>query len=74
MIFGKQAGISSASEAILDHPFGWAIVIVAGMEYASYVEAKNFDVLTGSTLGLSSKFAAADKRIKKRLQIDFDKL
>ncbi|HXH99226.1 MAG TPA: hypothetical protein VNI52_03080 [Sphingobacteriaceae bacterium] len=71
LVFGKQAGISSAHEAVLDYPKGWAIVIVAGMSYASHVEAKNFDVITGSTLGMSAKFANAQKRIKTLLQKEF---
>ncbi len=29
---------------------GYVVVLVAGMEYAAYVEAKNFDVITGATM------------------------
>jgi hypothetical protein len=33
-------------------------VVVAGADYASYVEAKGFDVLTGSALQLQQLFEA----------------
>lgn len=39
-------------------------VIVAGMEYAVYVEAKGFDVLTGSTLRFEDNLKAEFQNLK----------
>jgi len=41
---------------------GLAIIVVAGMNYAYYVEAKNYDVITGSSY-------AAEKLLKQSLAI-----
>lgn len=62
---GKKVGEVFAKKVGSDYPKGWAIVIVAGMEYASYVEAKSYDVITGSTLGMTAKFNEANKRIEE---------
>jgi hypothetical protein len=62
---GLQLGEEKAEEIASSYPKGWAIVFVAGMEYASYVEAKGRDVLTGSTLGLESKIRNAWNRAKR---------
>lgn len=64
-----QTGISAAKElankVASRHPDGFVAVIVAGMHYALFVEAKGFDVLTGATLNLSENirkhFDAIDK-------------
>lgn len=49
---GNQEGVSKgqqvANEVALQYPQGWVLIGVAGMEYAAYVEAKNFDVISGS--------------------------
>jgi type IV secretory pathway VirB6-like protein len=42
---------------------GFALVVVAGMNYALYVEAKNYDVITGSS------YDAAEKLLKQSLAI-----
>lgn len=36
-----------------------ALIVVAGMPYASFVEAKGYDVITGSSLKLLDNFKAA---------------
>lgn len=62
--FTAKAGDSSGSEGINKakslaeevasrHQDGFVAVIVAGMQYALYVEAMGLDVLTGSTLQIS---------------------
>lgn len=65
---GKNVGGGFAKKVAADYPKGWAIVIVAGMEYASFVEALNYDVITGSTLGMAAKFESAHKRIEAALK------
>lgn len=54
---GVQIGIRKAAEAAAGIP-GIVAVVVAGADYASYVEAKGFDVLTGSALQLQQLFEA----------------
>lgn len=70
---GKKVGEVFAKKVGADYPKGWAIVIVAGMEYASYVEALGYDVITGSTLGMTAKFKEANKRILSNLKNEFGK-
>lgn len=45
---GKNQAKKVASEIALQYPDGYVLIGVAGMKYAAYVEAKNFDVITGS--------------------------
>ena len=54
---GVQIGIRKAAEAAAGIP-GIVAVVVAGADYASYVEAKGYDVLTGSALQLQQLFEA----------------
>ena len=50
---GQDAGRKVASQVALQYPTGWVLIGVAGMEYAAYVEAKNYDVISGSAPGSS---------------------
>jgi len=52
---GVETGRSYAKKVTQDE-FGWSMTAVAGMEYAGWVEALGYDVLTGSTLGVGAKF------------------
>lgn len=54
---GVRIGQQRAAEAAAAIP-GIVAVVVAGADYASYVEAKGFDVLTGSALQLQQLFEA----------------
>lgn len=45
---GKKKGEDFADEVALAHPRGWVLIGVAGMAYAAAVEAKSYDVITGS--------------------------
>jgi hypothetical protein len=47
---GATAGQSAISELIAKHPKGIWLIVVAGMNYAAYVEAKNFNVLSSAEL------------------------
>lgn len=60
---GKQLADRVASE----YPRGFVAVIVAGAEYAAYVESKGYDVITGAT-------TEASDLLKKYLQIAIDEL
>lgn len=45
---GKLEGLTFAYEVAQQYQEGFVLIGVAGMKYAAYLEAKNFDVITGS--------------------------
>jgi hypothetical protein len=45
---GAKAGKKLAREAAKKFPIGIALIVTAGMHYASYVEAKGYDVLASA--------------------------
>lgn len=45
---GVDKGNEIAATVALNYPKGFVLIGVAGMEYAAYVEAKNYDVISGS--------------------------
>lgn len=45
---GKSEAQAVADEVALQYPNGYVLIGVAGMNYAAYVEAKGFDVITSS--------------------------
>lgn len=59
---GLLQGEALANSIAQRYPSGFIAVIVAGMHYALFVEAKGFDVLTGSTLTVGED-------LKKNLEI-----
>ena len=60
---GVTTGTDYAEKLGLDHLNGWAIITVAGMEYAGYIEALGYDVITGSTLGAQKKLEKAFQNV-----------
>lgn len=54
---GAKSGIQYAKEIVRQFPEGFALIVVAGMEYASYVTAKGYDVLDSAEL-LAGKLAS----------------
>lgn len=52
---GIQIGVEFAKETALSFPKGIVLICVAGMSYAAAVEAKGKEVITGSSLELSSQ-------------------
>ncbi|MDP3561727.1 MAG: hypothetical protein Q8R83_06090 [Legionellaceae bacterium] len=65
---GSTVGKTFAGKIAKDYPKGWAIIIVAGMEYSSWVEALGYDVITGSTLGVNLKVDQALKNVEKAMK------
>lgn len=47
---GAAEGRQLADEIAADHPTGFVLVCVAGMNYAASVEAKGYDVITNSSI------------------------
>ena len=58
---GSRGGKEYAIQLVRDFPHGIILIVVAGMNYASYVSAKGYDVLDSSEL-------LADKLVPQMLQ------
>jgi len=58
---GMQTGLNTALSVLRER--GWGIIIVAGMEYASWVEGKGFEVLTGAMMNYEQYLEQAFKEI-----------
>ena len=65
---GKKAGRSVASEVSSEFPRGWILVCVAGMQYASLVEARGFSVITNSALIAKEQFQKDIKQLIENLK------
>ncbi|AMQ00933.1 hypothetical protein AY601_4082 [Pedobacter cryoconitis] len=61
---GLALGTAYAQKLGEDYKTGWAIITVAGMEYASWVEALGYDVITGSTLGAQKILSIAFQNVE----------
>ncbi|GAB3701432.1 hypothetical protein GCM10027592_29530 [Spirosoma flavus] len=67
---GLQVGRDYAMSLIANFPAGYVLIVVAGMEYASDVEAKGKDVLTSAEL-----YAEAElPRMLTELKIDIQSI
>ena len=58
---GQKEGEAFINKVISQYPKGFVLVVVAGMKYASYVEARNYNVLSSSEL-------LAEKEVPKLLK------
>ena len=58
---GSRGGKEYAMQLVRNFPHGIVLIVVAGMNYASYVSAKGYDVLDSSEL-------LADKLVPQMLQ------
>ena len=47
---GQKEGEAFINKVTSQYPKGFVLVVVAGMKYASYVEARNYNVLTSAEL------------------------
>lgn len=47
---GQKEGETFINKVTSQYPKGFVLVVVAGMKYASYVEARNYNVLTSAEL------------------------
>ena len=60
---GKDAGYSLAMQMAERSKSAFSLIIVAGMNYAAYVEAKGYNVILPAELKAKSDFPAAMKRL-----------
>ena len=58
---GQKEGEAFINKVISQYPRGFVLVVVAGMKYASYVEARNYNVLSSAEL-------LAEKEVPKLLK------
>ena len=58
---GQKEGETFINKVISQYPKGFVLVVVAGMKYATYVEARNYNVLTSAEL-------LAEKEVPKLLK------
>lgn len=65
---GQQEGRQYAEYVGSLHNTGYALITVAGMEYASFVEAKDFDVITGSTSNANTAMRGVWNNVKRALK------
>lgn len=65
---GVAKGKEEAERISKESPEGWAIILVAGMEYASWVENMGYDVISGTTLGADKKLQRALNNVLKAFE------
>ena len=65
---GLEKGRKLAKEIAGDYPRGFLLVVVAGMEYAVYVEANNRDVLTSAEHLAEKKLPEMLKQIDDKIK------
>lgn len=64
---GSAEGRSYAERLAANYPTGYALIVVAGMEYAAYVEAKaNKDVLAGGEIFLKKEVRKLVRRFSQK--------
>lgn len=64
---GSAEGRSYAERLAANYPTGYALIVVAGMEYAAYVEAKaNKDVLAGGEIFLKKEVRKLVRRFRQK--------
>lgn len=64
---GLAIGQSQASQAALNYPRGFVLIIVAGMDYARAVESRGKDVITGATLFAEQELPGLLNQLKQDL-------
>jgi len=65
---GRARGEKFAKELAAKYPNGYALIVVAGMEYAAAVESKGRDVLTASSFQAEDDLRKALQEIKSRIR------
>ena len=64
---GVQRAKEVTAEVAADHPLGFVLVCVAGMQYAKSVEDKNYDVITNSSTAAAASLKKAMARLLKKI-------
>lgn len=64
---GVAKGMALADEVAADHPTGFVLVGVAGMQYAAAVESRGYDVISNSSITAVSDLSRAMKDLKSKV-------
>lgn len=64
---GKAQGMRTAAEAAKAHRKGYVLIVVAGMNYAAYVENTGRDVLTNSANKAEQDIKASLNELRKKI-------
>lgn len=70
---GVALGEDVADKVASKYASGYVVVLVAGMEYAAYVEARGFDVISGATMQFENELVQNLESIKNVTGINFNK-
>lgn len=65
---GQQKARQLTSQIKSEHPKGYVLIVVAGMDYALYVESKGYDVITGSSQEAEDNLQQQFNRLKQQLK------
>lgn len=65
---GIKQGREVAAKEGASYPKGFVLVIVAGMEYATYVEDLGYDVISGSTMLAGKLMSRVQDNVKKAFE------
>jgi hypothetical protein len=74
---GKQEGQNYLEETakIFAESSGFSLVVVAGMNYAEFVEAMdNKDVIASTELWARGKWEETERKLKTKIEVEIDKL
>lgn len=63
---GADAGLKLAMKLAAETPNSFSLIIVAGMNYAAYVEAKGYNVILPAELKAKSDFPAAMNKLVEK--------
>lgn len=63
---GADAGLSIALKMAKSTPNSFSLIVVAGMNYAAYVEAKGYNVILPAELKAMKDFPAAIAKLKEQ--------
>ncbi len=67
-----QRGISLANEIVSETQNDFALIIVAGMNYAAYVEAKGYNVIIPAELKALTDFPETMNRLRTKIRNVYD--
>ncbi len=64
---GRNEAVKVAEDVAVNFPKGFVLIVVAGMDYASYVESRGKDVLTSSSLLAENELRKAISELSQKI-------
>lgn len=65
---GKSVGLNHAISIAVKHPVGYALIVVAGMNYAYAVESRGRDVLTSSEYLANEEMPKEVRKLREQIK------